>query len=56
MTGKARMSAYKDRIAETERVRGKELELSEVQEMCLWNRGMRSRYIQEDMHRGENPR
>ena len=39
LTGKARMNAYKDRIAETERVRGKELELSEVQAMCLWNSG-----------------
>ena len=39
LTGKARMTAYKDRIAETERVRGKELEWSEVQGMCLWNRG-----------------
>ena len=39
LIGKARMNAYRDRIAETERVRerGKELELSEVQEMCLWN-------------------
>ena len=36
------MNAYKDRIAETERVkeRTKKLELSEVQGMCLWNTGM----------------
>ena len=40
LTGKARMNAYKDRIAETEREREEnELELSEVQEMCLWNPG-----------------
>ena len=38
LTGKARMNAYKDRIAETERV-GNELELSEVQGMSLWNLG-----------------
>ena len=39
VTGKARMNAYNDRIAETERVkeRGKELELGEVQEMCQRN-------------------
>ena len=40
LTGKARMNAYKDRIAESERVKErKEFELSEVQEMCLWNPG-----------------
>ena len=39
LTGKATMNTYTDRIAETERKRGKELELSEVQEMCLRNPG-----------------
>ena len=34
LTGKARMNAYKDRIAETQRVKKKELDLSEVQVMC----------------------
>ena len=42
LTGKARMNAYKDRIAETEQVeeRIRELELSEVQGKCPWNPGM----------------
>ena len=40
LTGKARMNAYKDGVAETqsEGKKGqKERELSKVQEMCLWN-------------------
>ena len=43
MTGKARMDAYSDRIAETERVKErKKLELSEVQAMCQSNLVVRS--------------
>ena len=44
LTGKARMNAYEDRVAETERVKEKELDWKEVQEMCLWNPGTRSRW------------
>ena len=45
LTGKVRMNAYKDRSPrQSERKRRKELELSEVHGMCLWNPGMRSRY------------
>ena len=46
VTDNARMSAYKDSVAETGRVkeREKEFELSEVQAMCPLNLGMRSRW------------
>ena len=38
LTGKARMNAYKDRIAETERVKErKRAGVKEVQEMRLWS-------------------
>ena len=41
LTGKVRMNAYEDRVVEdrASEKRGKELELREVQEMCLWNPG-----------------
>ena len=39
LTGKARMSAYKDRIAETERVKERRrARVGRDQEMCLWSR------------------
>ena len=42
LTGKARMNAKRDRVAESERVKDKkrkELELNQLQGMCLWNPG-----------------
>ena len=44
LTGKVRMNAYKDRVAETERVkeRKKSSSRKRCRCMCLWNPGMRS--------------
>ena len=50
--GKARMNAYKDRIAETERV--KERQRAACDSTLLIAAGYMN--MQEDMHRGENLR
>ena len=46
MAGEARRETCKDRVAESASERGEELELSEVQEMCLRNPG--DKYDEQD--------